>query len=96
MARTHPDPRPGDDLPRFGWQDRAACRDEPLELFFGPDGERPTVRRAREAAALAVCARCPVVDSCLQHAMALPENHGVWGGTTEQQRAERRRRTRAA
>lgn len=82
--------------PRFGWQERAACRDMSLDLFFGPDGERPTVRRERERRALEVCARCPVVAECLEHAMALPENHGVWGGTTEHDRAERRRRERAA
>lgn len=82
--------------PRYDWQEDAACRDESIDLFFGPDGERPTVRREREAKALAICARCPVVEACSRHALALPENHGVWGGTTEHDRAERRRRTRAA
>lgn len=96
MTRSYPDPKPADNLPRFGWQERAACKDQPLELFFGPDGERPTVRRERESRALAFCARCPVIEICLQHALALPENHGIWGGTTEQERAERRRRSTAA
>lgn len=85
------------DVPRWGWQERAACREQPLELFFGPDGERPSDRAARERTAIAVCAGCPVRDACLEHALGLPENYGVWGGTTEVERsAERRRRRDAA
>ncbi len=82
--------------PRYGWQDRAACEGVPLGVFFGPEGERPTARRERERQALAICARCPVRDSCLEHALALPEAYGVWGGVNEAERAERRRRERAA
>lgn len=83
-------------VPPYGWQDLAACAGLPLDPFFGPDGERPTVRRERERRALAVCARCPVRARCLEHALALPESYGVWGGVTEAERAERRRRERVA
>lgn len=79
------------------WQDRAACRDQPLDLFFGPEGEKPAQRDERERRALQVCARCPVLDACQAHAVSLPETYGVWGGTTEADRlALKRRRAPAA
>lgn len=96
MTRRVPEEGRTSSRPQFGWQEDATCRDLSLDLFFGPDGERPTVRRERERRALAVCAGCPVVDACLEHALTLPENHGVWGGTSEHDRAERRRRQRVA
>ncbi|HEY6739183.1 MAG TPA: hypothetical protein VI076_10070, partial [Actinopolymorphaceae bacterium] len=37
------------------WQDYAACRDAPAELFFGPEGEKPQERDQRERRAVQVC-----------------------------------------
>ena len=42
---------------------------------------------AATAAALAVCARCPVRVECDQHADATGEDHGIWGGRPETDRA---------
>jgi WhiB family redox-sensing transcriptional regulator len=67
----------------WDWQLRAACRSADPDLFFGPAGERGARRLARETAAKRLCARCFVVDACLQHALAVPERDGVWGGLTE-------------
>jgi WhiB family redox-sensing transcriptional regulator len=69
------------------WQDRAACRPEDMDLFFGPDGERTPERNARERRAKAICARCPVRPQCLEWAMGSGQRHGVWGGLSEQERA---------
>jgi WhiB family transcriptional regulator, redox-sensing transcriptional regulator len=87
--------------PRFGWQNRAACRGAALHLFFGPEGERSADRERRENAALELCMVCPVLETCRIHAMVMPETHGVWGGMTEaersaQRKAERRRRRETA
>lgn len=83
--------------PNWGWQDRAACKDEDLLLFFGADGERQTEREVREAVAKQVCAACPVRTECLNYAVGRPEKHGLWGGLDEDQRtSERRRRMRKA
>lgn len=79
------------DVPRWGWQERAACRAENLELFFGPDGEARAQRLERETRAKVVCASCPVREACLRHALAVPERYGVWGGHTEEERHELRR-----
>ncbi len=79
----------------WSWSESAACRGLPVELFVGPDGETPTVRRRRERQAVQVCAECPVIAECLAHAMTQPELFGVWGGTTEAERAAVRRETAA-
>jgi WhiB family transcriptional regulator, redox-sensing transcriptional regulator len=79
------------------WADRAACKDMPLVLFFGEDGERRKVREFREEVAKQVCAGCPVKEDCLDFAMDRdrPEKYGVYGGLNEDERAsERRRRQR--
>jgi WhiB family redox-sensing transcriptional regulator len=91
--------RPSVALPRpnWGWQDRGACRDEAVSLFFGPDGERQPERDIREQKAKAICASCPVRAECLNYALSRPEKYGTWGGMNEEERAaERRRRMRRA
>ena len=55
-------------------------------MFFHPDGERGPSRRNRENKALAVCARCPVVEQCRKQALMIQEPYGIWGGLTEDDR----------
>ena len=85
----------GDDNP---WHAGAACRRDEAALFFAPSKEPTAARLAREEAAKRVCARCPVLLECREHALALPEPYGVWGGLTAAERrvviARRRRRDR--
>ena len=38
------------------------------------------------AQAKAICARCRVRPECLRFALATREAHGVWGGTSEEER----------
>ncbi|MGA1589116.1 MAG: WhiB family transcriptional regulator [Ilumatobacteraceae bacterium] len=76
-----PPPAPGP------WIKRGACRGEPLEFFFPPSGRRPTQ-------ALEICARCPVRADCLEYALANHQHWGVWGGMTERQRFDEKRRRR--
>ncbi|MEH3032772.1 MAG: WhiB family transcriptional regulator [Aeromicrobium erythreum] len=71
----------------YEWQYDGACVDLDVERFFSPDSERGAPRRAREAAAKAVCAECPVVAQCLAHAIQVREPYGVWGGMTVEERA---------
>jgi WhiB family transcriptional regulator, redox-sensing transcriptional regulator len=92
--RRHPVRDGGDSS--WTWQRDAACRDLGSSLFFGPDGERAATRRRREAAAKAICARCPVQLPCALFALATRQPYGVWGGLTEGNRhpvPEERRRT---
>ena len=52
---------PGPNADLWDWQMHGACRGEDPSLFFHPEGERGPARAAREAAAKAVCASCPVL-----------------------------------
>ena len=79
---------PGPDADRWDWQLRAACRGEDPNLFFHPEGERGAAREAREQAARAICARCPVVRQCAEHALAVREPYGIWGDLTEENREQ--------
>lgn len=88
-----------DDLQDLSWRDHAACRPElrppdmtPVEwtdMFFPPRGD--STRPARQ-----ICAGCPVLDTCLQHAIDVGEKHGVWGGVAERGRRRLRRQANAA
>jgi WhiB family transcriptional regulator, redox-sensing transcriptional regulator len=69
------------------WHVDARCRGVPVDTFF-PDGDRGRALRRREDAAKAVCVGCPVVPYCLEHAIAVPERYGVWGGLTPHERAQ--------
>jgi WhiB family redox-sensing transcriptional regulator len=71
----------------WDWQLHGACRGESTSLFVPPDGERGPARARRQAAAKAVCAKCPVIDACLKHALSVREPYGVWGGMSEEERA---------
>ncbi|KIQ65496.1 WhiB family transcriptional regulator [Kitasatospora griseola] len=88
---------PGATEEQWDWQLRGACRAADSRLFFHPPGERGRAHEDRDRAAKAVCARCPVRERCLRHALAARERYGVWGGRTEEERQHilrRRRRNR--
>nr|WP_190183618.1 WhiB family transcriptional regulator [Streptomyces cirratus] len=79
------------------WHAEAVCRRDEAGLFFAPSKEPTAARLAREEAAKRVCARCPVMVACREHALLQPEPYGVWGGLTAAERrvvlARRRRRS---
>jgi WhiB family redox-sensing transcriptional regulator len=86
-ARSARDHRPD-------WRDHAACRDADPELFF-PDGD-PTSARAQVKAAKQICRGCPVRTTCLNWALTGGQQHGIWGGLTEDQRRSLHRGLRPA
>ncbi|MDP9864033.1 MULTISPECIES: WhiB family transcriptional regulator [Streptosporangium] len=62
----------------------ALCGADP-ELHTGPDaftGEPADERAAREQVAREVCAECPVRALCLNRAVRLRPDDGVWAGLT--------------
>ena len=63
-----------------------ASRDIGSEPFTPPAGARGAARRPRDAAAKEVCSGCPVMTACRDHALAIREPFGVWGGLTEDER----------
>lgn len=82
------------------WQLQAACRGMSSTHFFHPWNERGPEREARIQRAKQICAGCPVIESCQQHALELQEVYGIWGGLSEDERlillGRHRRRGRAA
>lgn len=73
---------------QWEWQLQGACRGADASLFFHPEGERGPARSARELAAKALCARCPVIAQCAAHALSCREPYGVWGGLSEDEREQ--------
>jgi WhiB family transcriptional regulator, redox-sensing transcriptional regulator len=71
------------------WQSRAKCRDHATEVFF-PDRAGRTSLRQREEVAKRICRECPVLAFCREHALRLPEDHGVWGAMTAAERNKAR------
>ena len=78
---------PGPAADVWAWQFQGACRGMDSAVFFHPERERGTKRAARERAAKQVCERCPVKIQCAQHAIAVREAYGTWGGMSETERA---------
>jgi WhiB family redox-sensing transcriptional regulator len=74
------------------WWRSAACQEADPELFFPVAAHGPGARET--ARAKAVCAACRVRRQCLQYALATHQLHGVWGGTSEDERQLQARRER--
>jgi WhiB family redox-sensing transcriptional regulator len=72
------------------WRHFAACLDEDPELFFPVGDTGPALLQVAEAKA--VCAGCPVRVECLTWALETGQNYGIWGGYTENERRELKRR----
>jgi WhiB family redox-sensing transcriptional regulator len=71
------------------WMSRGACRGEDPDIFFPVGNAGPALTQTAEAKA--VCARCPVMDACLDWALSRPERSGVWGGMSGEERDAIRR-----
>ncbi|AOT62107.1 MULTISPECIES: WhiB family transcriptional regulator [Streptomyces] len=67
------------------WQESALCAQTGPELFFPEPGSS-----TREAKFL--CGLCEIREACLEYALTHDERFGVWGGLSEQERYELRRR----
>ena len=73
------------------WRHHAVCQDEDPELFFPIGNTGPALVQIEEAKL--VCQRCPVLEPCLQWALESGQDAGVWGGLSEDERRELKRRT---
>jgi WhiB family redox-sensing transcriptional regulator len=73
-------------LDDWSWQQEGNCFTKDSSLFFLDENIRMSSKTRQENAAKSVCVGCPVLDNCLSHALSVPENYGVWGGTTPEER----------
>lgn len=67
-----------------GWRQGAACADVDPDLFF----PEPDVSDARVAEAKAVCAGCPVRQTCLDEAFRTNDRDSICGGLTPDEREQ--------
>lgn len=78
-------------LTRPDWHQHAACRGMMLDPeqpnFFIPRGDQiGMLKRVRQ-----VCDECPVKDDCLDYALNLNIQVGIWGGKSANERRRIRR-----
>jgi WhiB family redox-sensing transcriptional regulator len=81
-------------LPNSEWWREGACLSVEPDMFFPISingAARGDTRRAK-----LVCASCQVRRECLDYAMRTRQQHGIWGGTTEEERRLLHSRARKA
>jgi WhiB family transcriptional regulator, redox-sensing transcriptional regulator len=71
------------------WRSAAACASADPEMFFPVSKAGKALEHAAEAKA--ICADCPVRSDCLAFALRTRQSYGIWGGMTEEERADSRR-----
>jgi WhiB family redox-sensing transcriptional regulator len=76
------------------WRSRGACLTGDPDLFFPVSPAGAGGRQQEEAKTF--CRRCEVRRPCLAFALRTSEAHGVWGGTTEDERRAWRLQARNA
>ena len=67
-----------------GWRAHSACASADPDLFYPLSLVGRSASQIRRAKA--ICARCPVRNPCLSFALANSDAHGIWGGTTGDER----------
>ena len=72
------------------WRAKAACRDKDPELFFPVGNTGPALQQIEDAKK--ICQSCAVKDQCLNWALDAGQDHGVWGGMSEDERRAMKRR----
>jgi len=70
----------------FEWMDYAACAGADPGLFFAEKGWFAKYGEAKK-----MCAKCTVYKDCLKFALDNNIRHGVWGGLTPEERAQKKR-----
>ncbi len=72
------------------WRRNAACRDTDPDLFFPVGTTGPAIEQI--ANAKAVCQQCEAQTDCLEFAIATNQDSGIWGGTSEEERRQLRKK----
>ena len=72
------------------WRKSGACATADPDLFYPIGTGNAAARQIAEACR--ICAACHVRRECLDYAMENREAHGIWGGTTPEERAHARRK----
>jgi WhiB family redox-sensing transcriptional regulator len=76
------------------WRSASACLSADPDLFFPISTAGPAKQQITRAKT--ICAGCQVRQECLEFAVSHDLAHGIWGGTTPEDRQRDRRRKRRA
>jgi WhiB family redox-sensing transcriptional regulator len=76
------------------WRSLGACLAADPDLFFPISSAGPAAGQISRAKS--ICAACPVRQQCLSFALDTGQVHGVWGGTTAEERQSLHRHRRTA
>lgn len=79
----------GIDAQALAWQDQARCAEVGADLWHPEKGERTGMAKA-------ICRGCPVRAECLEYALDINDQHGIYGGKTVRERDRIRRARREA
>jgi WhiB family transcriptional regulator, redox-sensing transcriptional regulator len=66
------------------WRNHAACLGADPERFFPLSAAGPGLAQLKQAKR--ICQGCRVRVQCLEFALEVGEIHGIWGGTSEDER----------
>lgn len=77
----------------YTWRIEALCKDTDPELFF-PIGSTGQALQQISRAKI-VCDECGVKRECLEFALDTNQDCGIWGGTSEEERRDIRRKMTA-
>jgi WhiB family redox-sensing transcriptional regulator len=80
--------------PASEWRSLGACLTADPDLFFPISSAGPG--KAQTSQAKIICTTCRVLQQCLSFALETDQAHGVWGGTSPEDRQALRRGLRAA
>jgi len=61
------------------------CEEYP-DLFFPEDIPDPQLRATSTMTAKFLCRTCPVMEKCFEFALETNQRHGIWGGTSPNER----------
>src|SRR5262245_433990 len=64
------------------WQSRAHCAGVGVGYYFGDDGDQPTMSINQVRRASKLCEVCAVFMECLEWALTVREEYGVWASTS--------------
>lgn len=81
--------RPDEDLD-VSWRAHASCRDTDPDLFFPVGSTGLAIEQIEEAKT--VCMGCSAQIPCLEFALIANQDTGVWGGSSEEERRDLRRK----
>lgn len=74
---------------KLDWEEYVPCKE------VGPQEMYPASESKQLKVAQRICSMCPAQAECLTIAIAMDEPFGVWGGTSEKQRAEMKKKLTA-